>query len=141
MGRGMRLSLRRSCQTAFEIAMRFVSGPSRLTALRPMVNLGICAELMPSIVSAASLPGAAVCTLMRIHRLVAMDVAAIAMNPALPPTRFVVVGDHAPPFFSRDKRAIFSPDSVAFVELVPRGLERRTPTAAHVTSAAGTGGR
>ena len=82
-----------------------------------------------------------VCTLMRIHRLVAMDVAAIAMNPALPPTRFVVVGDHAPPFFSRDKRAIFSPDSVAFVELVPRGLELRTPTAAHVTSAAGTGGR
>ena len=82
-----------------------------------------------------------VCTLMRIHRLVAMDVAAIAMNPALPPTRFVVVGDHAPPFFSRDKRAIFSPDSVAFVELVPRGLELRTPTAARVTSAAGTGGR
>jgi hypothetical protein len=61
-----------------------------------------------------------VCNLIRLHQRVLKIVAAIAANPTLPPTRFIVVGDHAPPFFSRDKRALFAMDEVPFVELIPK---------------------
>jgi len=82
-----------------------------------------------------------VCVLMRIHRRVATEVAAIAMDPTLRPTRFVLVGDHTPPFFSRDKRSLFVPDAVPFVELIPRRVEPLPATQAPVTTAAGVSGR
>jgi Sulfatase len=66
-----------------------------------------------------------VCTLMRVQRLVVQSVADIATNPALAPTRFIVVGDHAPPYFSRIKRSLFVEQEVPFVELIPRSGPRR----------------
>lgn len=65
------------------------------------------------------------CALMQMHRLVAEEVAAIAVDPALPPTRFVLVGDHPPPFVSRDTRAEFAVDEVPFIELIPKQTVRR----------------
>ncbi len=82
-----------------------------------------------------------VCILMRIHRLVATEVATIAMDPALPRTRFVLVGDHSPPFFSREKRALFVPNEVPFVELIPRPLNLQPGATRPTTAAAGIGGR
>jgi len=61
-----------------------------------------------------------VCALMRIQYLVTRSVADIALNPSLPPTRFIVVGDHPPPFFSRTRRSLFADRRVPFVELIPR---------------------
>ena len=71
-----------------------------------------------------------VCTLIRIQGLVARSVADIATNPALPPTRFIVVGDHAPPFFSRIKRSLFAENEVPFIELIPKDRPRLGVTAA-----------
>jgi len=61
-----------------------------------------------------------VCALLRIQYLVAQSVAEIATDPLLPPTRFIVVGDHPPPFFSRARRSLFAERRVPFVELIPR---------------------
>jgi hypothetical protein len=47
-------------------------------------------------------------------------VAAIAAAPHLPPTHFVIVGDHTPPFFDRARRGAFIEQYVPFVELIPR---------------------
>ena len=47
-------------------------------------------------------------------------VAKVALDPALPPTEFVVVGDHAPPFLSRERRDAYDQQRVPFVRLVPR---------------------
>jgi len=71
-----------------------------------------------------------VCTLMQIQRLVAQSVAEIAANPALSPTRFIVVGDHPPPFFSRNMRSQFAENDVPFIELIPK-RRRSTDLRAH----------
>jgi hypothetical protein len=47
-------------------------------------------------------------------------VADIAMDPLLPPTRFIVVGDHAPPILDPNLRRQFSSSEVPSIELVPR---------------------
>ena len=80
-----------------------------------------------------------VCALMRLQRMVASEIAAIATDPLLPPTRFVLVGDHTPPFFSREKRSLFVPDEVPFVELIPKQSQPQRPT--HMTTSAGLSGR
>jgi len=61
-----------------------------------------------------------VCTLMQVQRLVAQSVAEIATHPGLPLTRFILVGDHPPPFFSRSMRSLFAENDVPFIELIPR---------------------
>jgi len=61
-----------------------------------------------------------VCGLVRLHRRILLTVARWAMRQDIAPTRFIVVGDHAPPFFSRHKRSLFAPDEVPFVELIPK---------------------
>lgn len=48
--------------------------------------------------------------------------AVLAMDPALPRTRILIVGDHAPAFVLRDRAAAFLPRKVPFVELTPRTL-------------------
>lgn len=47
------------------------------------------------------------------------EVASIAMDPRLPPTEFVVVGDHSPPFLSPATRSQFSQTEVPYIHLVP----------------------
>ncbi len=61
-----------------------------------------------------------VCILMRLLYLIDSTVARIAADPALPPTRFFIVGDHTPPFIVRSKRDLFVTGRVPFVELSPR---------------------
>jgi hypothetical protein len=59
------------------------------------------------------------CTLMRTVFRLHTTVAAIALDPDLPPTMFVIVGDHAPPFVAPSKRELFSRDRVPYVVLRP----------------------
>jgi phosphoglycerol transferase MdoB-like AlkP superfamily enzyme len=61
-----------------------------------------------------------VCALMRLWHDALTDVESLAVRPDLHATRFVVVGDHSPPFALERQRSLFSPSSVPFVELVPR---------------------
>jgi phosphoglycerol transferase MdoB-like AlkP superfamily enzyme len=46
--------------------------------------------------------------------------AVLALDPALPPTRIVIVGDHAPAFVRRDRAAFFVPARVPYIELMPK---------------------
>jgi hypothetical protein len=48
------------------------------------------------------------------------SIAEIAADPKLPPTEFLVIGDHAPPFISNSRRQLFEAGVVSFVHLVPR---------------------
>jgi len=52
------------------------------------------------------------------------EIARIASLEQLTPTVFIVVGDHAPPFGSQRLRDRFSQQTVPFVALVPRELEK-----------------
>ena len=44
-------------------------------------------------------------------------VAQLAADPALPPTDFIIVGDHAPPYISADRRRLFSYTQVPVIYL------------------------
>ena len=48
------------------------------------------------------------------------SVAKIARDPAVGPADILVVGDHAPPLWSRRGRAQFVPGQVAWYRLQPR---------------------
>lgn len=48
------------------------------------------------------------------------SIAGIATLPGLPPTEFLIVGDHAPPFLSLSRREHFSQTAVPYIDLVPR---------------------
>jgi len=56
-----------------------------------------------------------------------LEVASIASDPKLPPTEFIVVGDHAPPFFSPAMRSQFSQKEVPFIHLIPREAPSTAP--------------
>ncbi len=62
----------------------------------------------------------AVCVWHWLVRRVNEEIASVALDPALPPTVFVITGDHAPPFYNSAKRALFSQDHVPYVILRPR---------------------
>lgn len=61
-----------------------------------------------------------VCLHTRMIHLVLSSIAKVASDPKLPPTEFVVVGDHMPPFLNNGIRSLYSPDVVPFVVLKPR---------------------
>jgi len=67
----------------------------------------------------------------RVH----LKVAQMAMAASLPPTAFVIVGDHAPPFSSAKRRSVFSQQQVPYVFLTPKSLAegagQPTKTAPH----------
>jgi phosphoglycerol transferase MdoB-like AlkP superfamily enzyme len=48
------------------------------------------------------------------------SIADVAKLPNLPPTEFIVVGDHAPPFLSPWRREQFSQTVVPYIDLVPK---------------------
>jgi hypothetical protein len=47
-------------------------------------------------------------------------IAKLALNPAIGPAEILVVGDHAPPLWSRAGREMFMPGQVAWYRLTPR---------------------
>lgn len=57
------------------------------------------------------------CRLFLLHRQLADEIDALAMDPDLPPTDFLIVGDHFPPFFDRTDRSRFAADVVPWVFL------------------------
>jgi phosphoglycerol transferase MdoB-like AlkP superfamily enzyme len=59
------------------------------------------------------------CGLERILHRVHQQIARVALDPELPPTRFIVVGDHAPPFLEVAERVLYSADRVPYADLVP----------------------
>ncbi len=67
--------------------------------------------------SLAALP--APCALSRIHARLYERIAALVLDPRLPPTRFIIVGDHMPPFATLAERAIYDDARVPFLELRP----------------------
>jgi len=60
-----------------------------------------------------------VCGVAQLWSDVLEQVASIAQDPALPPTAFLIVGDHATPFWSRQARQLFIPGQVSWVSLWP----------------------
>ena len=58
------------------------------------------------------------CLLMRVWSDDLAAVRAIALDPALPPTRVIVVGDHQPPLGARQLES-FAPGVVPYVDLLP----------------------
>lgn len=60
------------------------------------------------------------CGLARIHYLLNSRVARIALNSRLPPTRFILVGDHMPPFPRNSERALYDDSHVPYIELIPK---------------------
>jgi hypothetical protein len=61
-----------------------------------------------------------VCWMVTTQRKALENIAGIAMEAALKPTRFIVVGDHSPPFMLRSKRDLFAAHRVPWIELRPR---------------------
>ena len=60
------------------------------------------------------------CRLFLVHHRLADALTALAMDPSLPPTDFLIVGDHMPPFFQRDARLRFDGEHVPWVLLRSR---------------------
>ena len=48
-------------------------------------------------------------------------IAQMAVDPQLPPTEILIVGDHAPPLWSRRDRALFKPGVVSWIRLAWKG--------------------
>lgn len=60
------------------------------------------------------------CDWMHLVYTVHASIRDLALRPGLPPTAFVVVGDHAPPFAQEQLRGHFSPERVPYIVLWPR---------------------
>jgi len=58
-----------------------------------------------------------VCRLFLLHHYLAEEIDLLAMDIDLPPTDFLIVGDHSPPFFDRTNRARFDGENVPWVML------------------------
>jgi hypothetical protein len=60
------------------------------------------------------------CELAKIHYQLYLRIKQLVLDPDIAPTRFILVGDHMPPFVSLEERALYDLEHVPFVELVPR---------------------
>ncbi|MFC3174490.1 sulfatase-like hydrolase/transferase [Novosphingobium bradum] len=60
------------------------------------------------------------CPLFAVHHNLADALTRMAMDPALPPTDFLIVGDHMPPFFAREARMRFDSHHVPWILLQSR---------------------
>ncbi|MBC2664992.1 sulfatase-like hydrolase/transferase [Novosphingobium flavum] len=61
------------------------------------------------------------CPLFLVHHRLADAITRMALDPTLPPTDILIVGDHMPPFFQRDARAQFEGHEVPWVLLQAKG--------------------
>lgn len=73
------------------------------------------------------------CMLARIWSRDLAAVRATALASGLPPTRFVIVGDHAPPLPTERLGRLFNDRVVPWVELVPRPSSLPTPSPNHAS--------
>jgi hypothetical protein len=62
-----------------------------------------------------------VCAMTEMWMDVMESVVALATDPGLPPFEILVVGDHAPPLWSRQGRGLFVPGEVSWFRLTPKG--------------------
>ncbi len=69
-----------------------------------------------------------VCRLFKIQHKVFSAIAELSMDPDIPPTKFIIVGDHAPPFLSNEKRNLFVDRKVPFLVLSPLAEKRKYAT-------------
>ena len=76
---------------------------------------------------AADFPDPQVCWMAEIWTDLFEQLAQIAQAPDLPPTAILIVGDHAPPLWSRDARKLFRPGEVTWASLWPRATAVDTP--------------
>ena len=88
-------------------------------------HLPVTADEDSSAILGCGTPGAEIedeasCDLMGLVIRAERSIAEVAVRPNLPPTEFLIVGDHAPPFVRRARREEFSATEVPFVHLVPR---------------------
>lgn len=77
-----------------------------------------------------------VCILMRVWHHNFENIRDLAIDRDLPATRWLIVGDHRPPLLDPRESALFSPDSVPYIELVPRATKPfavRAPATKHET--------
>jgi hypothetical protein len=61
-----------------------------------------------------------VCWMVTTQRNALAAIARIALDPTLKPTRFVIVGDHSPPYMLRSRRDLFAQKRVPWMELTPK---------------------
>lgn len=61
-----------------------------------------------------------VCVWARLIYNVDRAIAEMASDSAIGPTEFLVVGDHAPPFWRNTRRSLFSQAYVPYFRLIPR---------------------
>ena len=66
-----------------------------------------------------------VCELESLLRTTLTGIADLADDPNVPPTEFIIVGDHAPPFATLSRRNAFDQKYVPFVRLIPRTESRK----------------
>lgn len=64
------------------------------------------------------------CPLFTVHHRLSEAITRMALDPALPPTDFLIVGDHMPPFFAREARMRFDPAHVPWILLRARASAR-----------------
>lgn len=57
------------------------------------------------------------CPLFKVHHQLSEAITRMALDPALPPTDILIVGDHMPPFFKREARARFEGREVPWILL------------------------
>ena len=60
------------------------------------------------------------CRLFTVHHNLADAISKMAMDPSLPPTDILIVGDHMPPYFRRQLRSLFNPAQVPWILLKAR---------------------
>jgi len=61
-----------------------------------------------------------VCRVLQKHKVVADALDRLIMSPELPPTDFLIVGDHKPPFFDRESREHFDMGHVPWIYIRAR---------------------
>lgn len=67
---------------------------------------------------------AGVCGQLAYVQTVLASVRRLALDSDVGPTAIVVVGDHAPPYASLERRELFDEHAVPFVALIPKGLQK-----------------
>jgi hypothetical protein len=63
------------------------------------------------------------CRLFLVHHRLAKAIKVLVADPSLPPTDFLIVGDHMPPFFDRERRLRFDSSHVPYVLLRSRSAQ------------------